>query len=434
MSSTGEIKTKGKFNIFEVPYYDIDIKNNRVLTEWGWCTYSYETIDANWMSFLDKKLKLNQINIPGTHDTGTYDIGKVWKSSTENNKIIDGSFLASVKSLTAQTQDLNIKDQLKNGIRYLDIRLHLDDKDELPYLYHGYFACYDSNTEDYLYLKNVLKYCIDFLVDHKDETIILHLKREGIKDKITNDDISKLIESIAKEKYNKEKRYLDYFYIPENIDKKYTNKYMPTLEETRGRIVFLSRSEFYYTDKTIEPTNKKTTENEPNYPIGFLRNVPVIFSSKYEICEPEIKGNFRCQDDYNLNKNLKWLIVENMLLEESEFNNKNNDLVHSLNFMNIAFTAFNYITTSATYMNKKLTKFLQDYSVPNEWFILDFPSINVIREIYNSNFGKNKPVYKPSAYIDLDVINKKNKESNFSFVFLLLVLFVILVIMIHIMI
>jgi len=123
-----------------------------------------------------------------------------------------------------------------------------------------------------------------------------------------------------------------------------------------------------------------------------------------------------------------------MLLEESEFNNKNNDLVHSLNFMNIAFTAFNYITTSATYMNKKLTKFLQDYSVPNEWFILDFPSINVIREIYNSNFGKNKPVYKPSAYIDLDVINKKNKESNFSFVFLLLVLFVILVIMIHIMI
>jgi len=81
------------------------------------------------MSFLDKKLKLNQINIPGTHDTGIYDIGKVWKSSTENNKIIDGSFFASVKSLTAQTQDLNIKDQLKNGIRYLDIRLHLDAKD-----------------------------------------------------------------------------------------------------------------------------------------------------------------------------------------------------------------------------------------------------------------------------------------------------------------
>ncbi|ORY12472.1 PLC-like phosphodiesterase [Neocallimastix californiae] len=146
-----------------------------------------------------------EIKTKGTHDTGIYDIGKVWKSSTENNKIIDGSFFASVKSLTAQTQDLNIKDQLKNGIRYLDIRLHLDAKDEPPYLYHGYFACYDSNTEDYLYLKNVLKYCIYFLVDHKDETIILHLKREGIKDEITNNDIAKLIESIAKEKYNKEK-------------------------------------------------------------------------------------------------------------------------------------------------------------------------------------------------------------------------------------
>ncbi|ORX49595.1 hypothetical protein BCR36DRAFT_261072, partial [Piromyces finnis] len=50
-------------------YYDIDTTNKRVLTEWGWCSYTnYFNDDANWMSHLDNNLKLNQINIPGTHD------------------------------------------------------------------------------------------------------------------------------------------------------------------------------------------------------------------------------------------------------------------------------------------------------------------------------------------------------------------------------
>jgi len=30
--------------------------------------------DANWMSYLDTAIKLNEINIPGTHDSGTYSI------------------------------------------------------------------------------------------------------------------------------------------------------------------------------------------------------------------------------------------------------------------------------------------------------------------------------------------------------------------------
>jgi len=39
-------------------------------------------------------------------------------------------------------------------------------------------------------------------------------------------------------------------------------------------------------------------------------------------------------------------------------------------------------------MNKQLTDYLRrtrSYT-PNEWYILDFPSISVIREIYNTNF------------------------------------------------
>jgi hypothetical protein len=75
------------------------------------------------------------------------------------------------------------------------------------YLSHGSISCYDSNTDNNLYFKSVLKYCIDFLNEHKKETIILHLKRESIDNSIKNDYISRLIESTILEKYNDNKLY-----------------------------------------------------------------------------------------------------------------------------------------------------------------------------------------------------------------------------------
>jgi len=83
-----------------------------------------ENYDAKWMSLLDRKLKINEINIPGTHDSGTYNV-------------------AIVKSPIAQTQYLNIKEQLENGIKYLDIRLSLDDEKNV-YLSHEDATCYES--------------------------------------------------------------------------------------------------------------------------------------------------------------------------------------------------------------------------------------------------------------------------------------------------
>ncbi|OUM56997.1 hypothetical protein PIROE2DRAFT_18158, partial [Piromyces sp. E2] len=57
-----------------VRYFDID--HNRALTEFGWCSFTdIKDIDSNWMSYINKNLKLNEINIPGTHDSGTYNVG-----------------------------------------------------------------------------------------------------------------------------------------------------------------------------------------------------------------------------------------------------------------------------------------------------------------------------------------------------------------------
>eukprot|EP00833_Pecoramyces_ruminatium_P018196 jgi/Orpsp1_1/1192228/evm.model.d7180000091533.1 len=35
-----------------------------------------ESIDAYWMNYINENLKLNEINIPGTHNSGTFNIDK----------------------------------------------------------------------------------------------------------------------------------------------------------------------------------------------------------------------------------------------------------------------------------------------------------------------------------------------------------------------
>ena len=102
-----------------------------------------------------------------------------------------------------------------------------------------------------LYLNIVL----NFLIEHPSETVIIHLKRENISKTIKDSYIAELIQSVSNEIYNKNKRFVYYFYVPRNIDDDYTNKYMPILKKVRGKIVFLSRSEFYYTDLDIQPTD-----------------------------------------------------------------------------------------------------------------------------------------------------------------------------------
>jgi len=39
-----------------------------------------DNIDANWMTYISNDTYINNINIPGTHDSGTYDIGQLTNS------------------------------------------------------------------------------------------------------------------------------------------------------------------------------------------------------------------------------------------------------------------------------------------------------------------------------------------------------------------
>ena len=126
---------------------------------------------ANWMSSFSEVLKdkrLNEIVLPGTHDSGTYPI-------TEESKRSDiflnlgplNSFIAKIGYRWAKTQDLSIREQLLSGIRYLDFRVFCDEIDVSFHLVHGFVG---SNLIDELHEVS------NFVKNHSKEMIVVDMR------------------------------------------------------------------------------------------------------------------------------------------------------------------------------------------------------------------------------------------------------------------
>ncbi|MCF0117245.1 MAG: phosphatidylinositol-specific phospholipase C domain-containing protein [Bacilli bacterium] len=69
--------------------------------------------NSSWMKYIDNETYINNIALPGSHDAGTS--GMVW---------------------LGETQNLTIKDQLKIGVRYFDIRVNKKSEDNYV-IYHS---------------------------------------------------------------------------------------------------------------------------------------------------------------------------------------------------------------------------------------------------------------------------------------------------------
>ncbi len=165
---------------------------------------------TNWMSKLDGNLKLNEINIPGTHDSATTYVEL---------------------PLMANCQTLTIKEQLEAGFRYLDIRLSVetdtDTGEKRMKLMHGFTSCKKSPWPwaGNLYLEDVLNDCYDFLAENPDETILFAVKQEHGDDAV--EDFQKLLDE----------------YVKKDIDEWLLTRTFPTLDEARGKIVLMRRYE-----------------------------------------------------------------------------------------------------------------------------------------------------------------------------------------------
>ncbi len=155
---------------------------------------------SNWMESVAGETKLSSLSIPGTHDSATQYVSL---------------------SPIFQCQDTDIKTQLENGYRYLDIRLVLD-QDQLI-LKHNFAKCRKSKSifSKPLTLDDVLEDIYSFLDAHPSETVIFCVKKENGKDDLNK--VKSILNSTL------------------NTDSWYTENRIPTLNEVRGKIILATR-------------------------------------------------------------------------------------------------------------------------------------------------------------------------------------------------
>lgn len=142
---------------------------------------------GSWMgSNLDAigHLSLLDISLPGTHDTLTYDLSLITSDGGVDGSDTLAKILHDYESIVpdsiedflrqqAQTHQLDIIEQLNNGMRFLDLRIMYEYSDEVPDWYSLHFM--QSNAPASAYLKSI-RYWMD---EHPQEIVVMWLSKHG---------------------------------------------------------------------------------------------------------------------------------------------------------------------------------------------------------------------------------------------------------------
>lgn len=189
----------------ELVGYSMD-KTNATVSSIDWTTYSSYVDGPCWMSHVDDNKYLDELSIPGTHDSGT--------CSVDND--------TEPQSSQAKCQQDYIPTQLLEGIRYFDIRLGKDDKNGDPGIGHG--RCYLLKKDGgYMHLSDVIGYFKTFLSEKPSEALIMLVSRGN--DEATDESVTTAFAKV----------------MGKDPDLFYTSSRVPTLGEVRGKIVLLRR-------------------------------------------------------------------------------------------------------------------------------------------------------------------------------------------------
>lgn len=163
--------------------------NSAYLRSYG----EFDHTNENWMRSIADDTKLSELSIPGTHDT---------MSNGPGGDIV-------------KTQGLSLSEQLKVGIRYLDIRARAIDN--VLTIHHGPVYL-NKNFGD------VLNYIQEFLKYHSSETVIMRVKQEYSE--INSEEFKNIFN-----KYINKDCYKNLFYSAGNKN--------PSLKEIRGKVVVM---------------------------------------------------------------------------------------------------------------------------------------------------------------------------------------------------
>ncbi|XP_060756969.1 1-phosphatidylinositol phosphodiesterase-like [Neoarius graeffei] len=162
-----------------------------------------ESYNIGWMKELDGNTLLSDITIPATHDT-----------------------MALYGGPAAECQAWTLEDQLKAGIRYLDLRVYAFEN--TLYLMHG--IVYQHST-----FSKALETLKVFLSAFPSETVLARLKPDLFDKSKVQELVSKLIEGDS------------------NV---WVNSAIPQLDEVRGKIVFIQADSFLLGVPMLETDSK----------------------------------------------------------------------------------------------------------------------------------------------------------------------------------
>ncbi len=197
-------KSKSKSIPWELELIGYDMKkNDATVSSLDWITYSSYVDGPCWMKYVDDNKFLDELSIPGTHDSGT--------CSVDND--------TEPQSSQVKCQQDYIPTQLLEGIRYFDIRLGKGDD---PGIDHGIFYLLKKDG-NYLHLSDVIGYFKTFLSENPREALIMLVSRGN--DEATDESVTTAFAKV----------------LGDNPDLFYTASRVPTLGEVRGKIVLLRR-------------------------------------------------------------------------------------------------------------------------------------------------------------------------------------------------
>lgn len=284
-----------------------------------------EVTSSNWMSAVADDKPISEINIPGTHDSGTSNV---------------------YLSLFAGCQKEEIADQLEDGYRYLDIRLRIK-KDDLV-LCHGSIDCKAKNCifASALKFSTILSDCESFLDANPSETIVMSIKHED-----GDEPEAEFHEYVA--------NYFDgngYIFSENRI---------PTLGEARGKIVFQRR---YGNMDAFSRCNGMYVNWSDQ---GDKDNTSLNF-------ETNIRGDYKIvvQDRYNYKVEDKWAAFTANHVDPSA-----DTIVYNF----LSTTGSGLLGIPETYA-KKLNKKLDANSISNGWSIFDFATEDQAKLVYTTNY------------------------------------------------
>ena len=272
-------------------------------------TYSKKDV-MPWMSYIHDDTKISDISIPGTHNSGATH---------------------SIFDVSGKCQDLSIKQQLRVGVRFFDLRLQLVNDE---------FKIVHSFVKQNLSFKKVMKDLSNFINENNSEFIIISLKKEAsdknstldFKDKLSSD-LNEYIDVIS---FDKE--------LPEYIN------------DARGKIYIFDR---YGLDYGIPLSNWSD-------------------DTSFEV------NNYYVQDNYCLS-DLKE--KQEDIIKAIDYKNSNDSIVINFTscYLDYGFPP-TYAGSSANKINPWFYEYINESNMKLGIVVMDFMTMDLAKAIYMRNY------------------------------------------------